>query len=216
MTTTEQSHQIMAALATNTDWSKVKFDQAGLQKNIIRDPIRAGQAFVAFLNNGGRVMFEEPKILRINPVAAFHPTEFIGKGWTVWKGPADGDGLSGEEELDTHSSSLNEVDFSRVLFESCLKEGEPSIKGEEKLRRLKATGNIQFGGNVFLSLWFDYIANRENSCLEWLRRNRNITYLDFFGFVLRGPDGGRYVLCLYWLDSGWSWNADWLGFDWFE
>ncbi|MDO9231025.1 MAG: hypothetical protein Q7U36_00905 [bacterium] len=40
--------------------------------------------------------------------------------------------------------------------------------GEEKLRRLKEEKPefIRFAGNVFLGLWLDYQANKENSILE--------------------------------------------------
>ncbi|MCX6713049.1 MAG: hypothetical protein NTY66_02475, partial [Candidatus Vogelbacteria bacterium] len=64
-------------------------------------------------------------------------------------------------------------------------------------------------------LWLDYQANKENSVLGWLYRTRKITYLDFFGLVLRDPDGRRCVLCLYRHgDGSWLWNYYWLDGDW--
>lgn len=167
-----------------------------------------------YLQNGieGKFFFGESKSFQTKP---FNPAEFIGKGWTIWKGPIDGDGLSGEEDTDKRSLALTEIELASLSFEICLKEGEGPIKGEEKLRRLKKNPNlIRLGGNVFLGLWLDYQANKENSALEWLFRNRRITYLDFFGLILRNPNGYRDVLYLYRSGGVWYWNCHWLENGW--
>lgn len=143
----------------------------------------------------------------------FNPTEFLGEGWSVWKGPADGDGLEGEEDCDKRADELEVVDWEQVFFETHLKEGETSIQGEEKLKRAKASGNIQLGAKHFLSLWDDYQQNGKNSILEKLRA-KGITRIYFFGTVLRLPSGGRCVLCLYFGGGRWSWGCSWLGGRW--
>ena len=197
----------------NIDWDKVNGDR--LQTEVISlKTDELGQRFTAFLNNGCQLIIGEPRIIRINPDLRFNPTEFIGAGWTVWKGPADGDGLKGEEDLDKRSLALTEIDLATAIFESGLKKGESSINGEEKLKRLQASANTQFGGNVFLALWQDYQQNKENSCLEWLWRNRKISWMSFFGLVLRDPNGDRGVLCLYRVDDEWYWSYAWLGNFW--
>jgi len=163
------------------------------------------------MENNFQVNAGEPKSIRTK---FFNPAEFLGKGWAVWRGPAGGDGLTGKEDMDQRSLAIKEVDFSQILFETCFKEGENLITGEEKLSRLKQTDHILLGGNAFLGLWEDYQANKENSILEWLFRNRKITYLDFFE-ILRGPSGRRYVLCLYrHVDGWWHWCYGWLDDDW--
>lgn len=203
----------MAKAMTNIDWDNVNGDR--LQSEVVGlKPTEIGQRFTAFLNNGCRLMVGESKVVRTNPNLKFNPAEFIGEGWTIWKGPANGDGLSGKAEVDERSPALMEVDLSKALFESCLKQGESSIKGEEKLRRLRESGNIQFGGNVFLALWQDYQQNKENSCLEWLYRNHKISWMSFFGLVLRNPNGRRCVLCLFRYDGEWDWSYSWLGYVW--
>ena len=211
--TIDQFQSVISTLLANVNSSQIDFNRAGLQDGVIRDPVGAGQRFTAFINNGCRLIIGEPKIIRIAD-PRFNPTEFIGSGRTIWKGPADGDGLEGEEELDKRSLVLTEADLSAALFESCLKNGESSIKGEEKLKRLRASGNVQFGGNVFLALWHDYQSNKENSCLEWLWRNRKISWMSFFGLVLRFPLGNRYVLSLSRIADEWFWSYDWLGDAW--
>ena len=160
----------------------------------------------------GRFTFGDPKSVLTKP---FDPVEFIGKGWSTWKGSAGGDGLSGDEDIDPRSTSLSEIEISKIIFETCLKSGEKSITREEKLRRLKEkTDFIRFGGNVFLGLWLDYQANKENSILEFIYRNFKITYIDFPGQILRSPNGGRDVLYLYRDDGGrWDWFCYWLDFD---
>ena len=77
-----------------------------------------------------------------------------------------------------------------------LEKGESQITGEEKLARLKESGNVLYCAKVFLSLWEDYQTNKENSVLEYLYHQEGITYIDFFGDVPQSPDGGRSVLCL--------------------
>ncbi len=195
-----QAMQFVGMLLTNVAWGNIKRD---IQPLLMGDePGRIAQEFARFVENGCRLIVGEPKVLRLDSSHNFDPAEFIGQGWTVWRGPKDGNGLEGEEELDVKESNLAEIDFGQVLFETCLREGETSIKGEEKLQRMIAFGNIRLGGKAFLDLWLDWQANKENSVLEWLHRNRQITYLDFFGLVLRSPSGNRYVLYLYRDDDG--------------
>ncbi len=138
----------------------------------------------------------------------------MGKGWATWKGPIDGDGLSGEEDVDPRGLALTEIDISKLIFETNLKKGENSIKGEEKLRRQKEMYVIRHGGNAFLGLWEDYQANKENSVLEYLYRTQERTFLDFMGQILRSPYGYRSVLYLCRDDGEWCWYCRWLGRDW--
>lgn len=134
----------------------------------------------------------------------FDPVAFVGRGWRTVA-----------EEHDARSAALTEVDFSKVDFVTCLKEGESSITGEQKLERLKASGHLRFGATVFMGLWNDYLANGENCVLERLYQEKGITYLDFFGDVLLNPGGDRFVLYVYRSDAGeWVWRCYWLDCDW--
>lgn len=194
---TDQSHQLMSTLSTNVDWSALDAD---IIQGIIKNPTRAGEEFTAFLRNSGRLTVD-PKILRIDYVHPFDPAEFIGKGWTV-------------DEQDKQSLLITELDLSKIQFRTCLKEG--GMKGEEKLERLKTMNVIRHGGNEFLALWNNYEANGENSGLEWLRKNRGITYLDFFGLILRSLHSNRYVLCLVWNNYRWRWDYLRLTSKWYD
>lgn len=162
----------------------------------------------------GRFLFGDPKVIRTAP---FNPVEFLGKGWAFWRGSAGGDGLTGEEDADLRSRALVEIDTTRLRFETCLREGESSIKGEEKIRRLKEKPDfIRLGGNAFLGFWLDYQASKENSALEHLYRTRRITFIDFPGDILRSSDGYRSMLYLCRRGhGGWDWDVCWLENDWF-
>ncbi|HEY4508792.1 MAG TPA: hypothetical protein VJC13_00725, partial [Candidatus Paceibacterota bacterium] len=59
--TLDQSHQVLATLAVNTDWASIDFANSGLQDFIVRNPKEAGRQFTAFLKNGGKVLVGEPK-----------------------------------------------------------------------------------------------------------------------------------------------------------
>lgn len=148
-------------------------------------------------------------ILPIYRSKPFNPAEFIGAGWTIWRGPADGNGLVGEEERDYRSSKLIQLDLSKVQLVTRLKGGEPSITGEERLKLLKADGRVRLDENAFKAFW-------ENQALIPVRFkervNGNIQFIFFDGVVLRGPHGHRCTLCLYFShDGSWYWLYRWLG-----
>lgn len=207
-----QALQVAGRVAMQVRWDDINGDR--LQRDVLElSSEEFGKRFTDFLKNGARMIIGDPRFV---PTKPFDPAEFLGSGWTIWRGPIDGDGLSGEEDVDLRSGTLPEVELSKIIFETCLQAGENSITGEEKLRQLKKKPEfIRFGGNVFLGLWLDYQANKENSVLEWIYRNFKISYLDFFGLILRGPLGDRRVLVLNRNDDGkWYWYCPWLGTQW--
>jgi hypothetical protein len=150
-------------------------------------------------------------ILHINRATPFNPAKFMGKdegGFSIWRGPADGDGLSGDEEQDVRSLALTEVDLSKVRLETRLCYKEPGITDEEKLLRLKAANHIRLDAKVFQTLW----EHKDKIPESWKERvNGNIRFIFFDGTVLRIPNGGRYALFLCWLGDKWHWNCRWLG-----
>ncbi|MBU2634897.1 hypothetical protein KJ841_00275 [Patescibacteria group bacterium] len=195
--TIDQSHEVMAILATNVDWDTL--DGSVLQEQIVRKPMEAGKQFTAFLKNGGRVIVGEPKVIEIYRSESFNPAKFIGEGWTI-------------EEQDERSLALSELDLTKIQFKTMLKDDEPYVKGEEKLRRLKETGYIRLDAKIFQTLW-------ENQALipeDWKEKiNNNTRYVFFDGTILRAPRGHRCVLSLYWGAGRWHWGYHWLGDDWY-
>lgn len=194
----DQSHAIMAILATNVDW--INLNGEFLQEQVLGNPKEAGRQFTAFLRNGARMITGDLKIATV----PFDPVSFIGNEWK-----------SIPEEQDKQSHALTEVNFSEVEFVSCLCEKETSIDGEEKLRRLKQKSCIRYGATVFMGLWQNYQSKKENSILEHLYREKEITYMDFFGDVFLAPYGHRNVLYLCRDSDGkWGWGVSWLDNDW--
>lgn len=116
--------------------------------------------------------------------------------------PLDLDALIGRgttiEESDLYGMTARQIDVSKISFATCLQGHEGSITGEAKLRRLyDSPARIALLGAAHCqALWEDYEAKDADSMLEWLRRERGITYLDFFGDVVQLPSGIRGVLYL--------------------
>src|SRR3989338_1591250 len=143
----------------------------------------------------------------------FNPGEFIGLGWSIWRGRGqkDGDGLKGEEEQDKRALAITEVDLNNIRFETTLRSGEKSVKGEEKLKRLEVFGCVCLDAKFFQTLW----ENQDIIPEKWKESPGGETAFIFFdGTVLRNPGGIRYILYLYWLGDEWNWDFNWLGGDW--
>ncbi len=146
-------------------------------------------------------------IIHIDRSKPFNPS-FVGKGWTIWKGPVDGNGLEGPEDQDECSLALTKLDLMKVQFETTLKKGEGYVNGEEKYKRLKKTGYIRLDAKIFQTLW----ENKTLILKSWKKGYTN--YITFDGTVLRSPYGKRYVMYLMDWDYGeWNWYYDWLGYD---
>ena len=191
-----QSLNLLSVLANNVDWDNL--DSATIQK-IINDPRQAGQQFTAFLRNGGKVIVGEPKVVAINR-NRFNPKKFIGDGWSIQS-----------DETDARSIALTELDLTKVELRTMLKDGETYIKGEEKLKRLKASGLVRLDADIFLTLW----ENQHLIPESWKEKvNGNTRYIFFDGTVLRDSVGRRCVLYLYWHVGAWSWDVIWLDVGW--
>jgi len=138
-----------------------------------------------------RIRTTEPHILKRQP---FDPAKFLGKDWTIDEqvGKRDGDNL----------------DAGKLVRKDYLKKGESYINGEERLKRIKAVPeDIQFDASDFLALW----QEKDHATLKWLYDTRGITWLSFWGTILRDPDGGRDVLYLCRDEDGsWDWDCGWV------
>ena len=188
--TLDQSHQVLATLAVNTDWNAVDFASSGLQELIVRNPKEAGRQFTAFLKNGGKVFVNEPNGITINR-GRFDPTEFIGYDWSILN-----------DETDQRSIALTELDMTKVEQVTMLKDGE------EKLKRLKKDGRIRLDADVFYTFW----TNQHLIPEGWKEKvNGTTRYIFFDGTVLQYWGGRRYFLCLYWGDGVWDWSVAWPG-----
>lgn len=186
----DQSHSVIQALANNVDWSVLDGDM--LQEQIIKNPKEAGKQFTAFLKNGGKVS----RLTSIDRSIPFDPKTFIGDGWSI-------------EEQDERAIALTKIDLTEVMFDSTLKKGEKSIKGKDKLWRLKEKTNcIRLDAGIFKTLWENQILIPE----KWKEKtNGNTTFIFFDGTVLRNCIGHHFVLFLCWNDGVWLWDCIWIG-----
>lgn len=209
-----QALELVSRFSSQINWKELDGDQ--IQEKVVNlSPEEFGRRFTNFLKVGCPFIFDGQKLIITKK---FDPTKFIGEGYTTWRGPIDGKGLSGEEEIDLRSLALTEIDPAKFIFETCIGKGGDAISGVEKLRRLKKEKPklIRFAGNVFLSLWLDYQANKENSVLEWLYKNLGVTFMDFPGQIFRSPTGRHDVLYFYRHkdDGSWKQHCGWLDVRW--
>ena len=204
-----QALEMQARFATDTNWDKLDGDIVQSVISLTREEF--GGRFTAFIRNRAQLIVGEPKIIPIDRSIPFNPAAFIGKGWSIWRGPADGNGLTGVEDQDERSLALTQINLADVRLVTCLKDTETVVKGEEKQCRLKADGRVRLDAKIFQTFW-------ENQALipERFKEkvNGNILFIFFDGTVLRRPGGGRYVLCLCWHDGAWLWYVLWLGYVW--
>ena len=162
-------------------------------------------------------MKSDVRYIPINRSKPFNPATFIGAGWSVWRGPANGNGLKGEEERDPRSAVLTELDLNQVQLVTCLiKRGGREIAGEECIKRLRTDDDdlVRLDENAFKAFWDNW-----GQFLVWFKRLNgniqfNIQFISFDGVVLRDPFGDRYTLCLYFNNDGsMGWDCGWLGGD---
>mgnify|MGYP001607243848 CR=1 FL=1 len=173
---------------------------------VLQHPTEAGEQFTLFLKNRAQVLIGKVETISIDRTAPFNPAEFIGAGWSIWKGPANGTGLEGEEEQSARSLALTTLDVMYLRLETTLKGKEASINGEEKLKRLNAmTDVIRHDVGIFQTFWRNQHLIPERFKAP---TNDNTTYIFFDGTVLRSPDGHRSVLYFCWRDDSrrWDWN----------
>ncbi len=143
-------------------------------------------------------------ILKINRSTPFNPATFIGKGWSIWRGSANGDGLGGKEQQCKESLALTEVNIATITLEICRNGDGTPILGEEFLHQLKRDTSLLLDANVGRTLY----ENPDRIPESWKRE-----LVFFMGTELRDPRGNRCVLCLCWDWTGWRWRYRWLGND---
>jgi hypothetical protein len=138
----------------------------------------------------------EPHILERKP---FDPGKFLGSGWSVTK--------------QIGKRSGGNLDARKIVLKDYLQSGESIIKGEERLRRIKANpADVQLDAADFLALYLE----KGQKTLQWLYDTQGITWLSFWGTILRNPLGYPVILCLrltdgWFYDIGWDGDDDWGG-----
>jgi hypothetical protein len=203
----KQAIQGLLTLGTKVNWDDVDGDD--FQKMMEDKDGQLGQQFTHFLKNGGKVIIGKVQIIKIDRSEPFNPASFIGAGWTIWKGPIDGDGLTGEENQDKHSLALTELDLRKVQFRDMLKLNESAVKGEEVLERLVGTGYVSLDAKIFQTLWENLIFTSSFWEEQVVRGYSRV--INFDGTILRNPSGGRFVLCMCWGGCRWNWHCSHLG-----
>lgn len=147
---------------------------------------------------------QRSRIFALNP-APFDP-EFVGQNWSIWRGSlTSGHGLEGDEAHDKRSLDLTEVDVMKIRFENMLNEEdhETTVNVGEKILRLKMAKFIRLDAR----LCRDLLAEPNQTTLEWLSNERDVTRFDLPGTILRSPSSEPCVLYLYRSAIGWNFDA---------
>ena len=126
--------------------------------------------------------------------------------------PFDAARLTGRDwsivEEDQRALDLPEVDFSKVRFESGLKENESVITGEMKLKNLRDRTEIRLDAKFGQDLY----EEEDQETLRWLYDTYGVRWFECAGTVLQhGSDLDRSFLCLYrQVDGSWLRGVFWL------
>jgi len=148
--------------------------------------------------------------LSIDRSALFDPAAFLGEGWSIWRGPADGNGLEGEPEQDARALSISALNAEDFLFDTAIVPPERWVKGEAKLPRLRATGKVLLDAQIAQALYEE--AGQQT--LNEIMQKTGVSWFDLPGTVLRDREGYRYLLGVYFNDGKWPWYPHWLENNW--
>jgi hypothetical protein len=140
-----------------------------------------------------RKKLETPAKLKIDRTAPYDPAQHNNSSetYTIWRGPKDGEGLVGEEEQDSRSLLITELDPALLVKLSGLEEDETTVSTEIRYERVLPKG-IHLDAKIVEAL----IKEKGQITLEWLYRALGVECVEFLGTTLRGNNGYRYSLCV--------------------
>ncbi len=181
-----ESHALIGALATNTDWGKI--NRSSLLK-IEDNPVEAGKRFAEFLNSFEEERNVPSRVIQIDRTIAFNPANLLGPQWSI-------------EEQDIDSVSLTEIDLSQVILDNALHDGEDMVRGSTKIHRLRKKKQVLLDIGIFLTLWSDQGLIPE----EWKEKtDGDTTFICFDGTILKSPRDVKCIVYLYWKGE-WCWR----------
>lgn len=125
----------------------------------------------------------------------FDPPSLFGGGYSVWRGPADGDGLEGEEDHDPRAQILTEIDFDTLRCVSVHQSAEEKVHGEEFVRRLRRSAGVTLDAYAFLAIHERRLQGLPFTG-DWATSGR-LTCLCLVGTILRAPNGERNIAIVY-------------------
>lgn len=215
MATIPQLYEVLGILSgriarEGTPWLSV--DTVRLQEQVIKHPDRFAQSFVEFVENQSRLIDDERKVFRLDPLPLrlfwvnrsipCDVSKLLGPDFTIWRGPKEGSGLEGEEEQDVRSLVNDEINLSKISFKDCCKPEENKITGEQRLSRLKE----DYPHLIRLDAQFAkaLLAEPGQFTLADIRVKYGKTEFDFPGTVIRDSRGYRYCISLSWNGGVWS------------
>ncbi len=147
-------------------------------------------------------------ILKIDRTRTFNSADTF-PGLTIWKGTENSFDPEGQDDQDSRSLALVEVDFAKVDFTHHLIGEEAYITGEVALVRAKEGGEIRLDPAIGEALWLDYKARGKSSVLQAIFQTKKITWFELLT-PLRDSYGSRCALCFCRRGGRWDWDYGWL------
>ncbi len=176
-------------------------------KEAIIDKIGGEEAADAFLRDEFVVIQRIRHLFTIDRTTPFDASTFISRGFTTWMGKKSGDGLSGVPNRDRRSLALNQIDLEKIEFKTYIPEGKTAITGEDRLKAVRASGDIRLDAKVGQAL----CQELGQKSLRWLYDSKKVTWMEFaevlrfssdcrrsFLYLCRNSDGSWDRLC-HWL-----------------
>jgi len=127
-----------------------------------------------------------------------------------------------DQDTDTRSTALTEIDLSKVKLDTSWLDGGFESSGEGRLEALKASGNIRLDAQILITLLnlpkeelnkkMEIIAGAEANKISIEDLKKREIYFD--GTIIRIPGVGRLAFSLRWGGDGWVWNNSNLGNGW--
>jgi hypothetical protein len=183
MSIANQSWELMSGLAKGLPWGRLPLQQ------LVADLPRVRKEFLAFLQNGGR-MVAPTTIVEFN----FDTDPHIPDGWSIHE----------EDQIDSRLTGTRVLDLSKIdLHLDSGQQGNKRLSGHELKKRLE-------GQPVLPAHVLDYLY--ENLHLipdSWKRK-----FIFFWGTVYRGSGGRLCVHYLGWNGLRWYCNYVWLDGQW--
>ena len=103
-------------------------------------------------------------------------------------------------EQDERALAISEIDLTNVDFKKCIKRpDESSFTDEEKLRRLKASGDIRLDAQVLRELWVE----KGHKTLNWIYKEKGIHTITFMGTIFGFYDLRMMLVLHKGLGSDW-------------
>ncbi len=180
---TNESHLIMQALATNTDWEKVS---TNVLKQITFHPEKTGKLFLDFL----KTFDIDPDIINIKRDFEIMPDKLFASEWKLIKHY-------------NKSLEIQSLNIKNIRLEKTANSENENISGYKRMDVLIKRKFIPLDIYIFLMFWRNQYLIPES----WKdKTNGETTFICFDGTAFMSPYNKECTLFLYWMKDAWHYR----------